>query len=121
MKLLFCTSCGDITAPFRKDREVRYCRCGRHYIWWEDGEKGIVRVHDTRKINDSAYLLGVHNGFLMYPHSHTKEIISLLLETTPDYYIFKTQNSLIIRFRPGESSDSAWAAELPKTHAGTPD
>ena len=43
-----------------------------------------------------------------------------MLDMTPNSYIFKKTRSLIVRFRPGQSSDTAWAkfeGPLPKSIA----
>jgi len=70
----------------------------------------------------SVWVLGLHNGFLHHPSAGTpsSEDVWLLLADTPSSYIFKKTISLIIRIRPGQSSDTAWAVfegPLPKNVA----
>lgn len=114
MKLLFCQDCGDIVAPHRQDMKVRWCNCRTHAIWWVDGTRGILRVHDTRGYNRYAFVIGLHNRFLGFPGNHIgAEDVKAILDDTPDTYIFKRINSPVIRIRPGYSNDTAWEATLP--------
>lgn len=114
MKLLFCQSCGDIVAPFSKDNVPRWCDCHRHAVWWIDGQRGVLRVHDIGATCNAAYVLGVSNSFLMYPDEITATVISKLHEDMPETYLFKRIGSPIVRIRPGASSDTAWS-ELPRS------
>lgn len=41
--------------------------------------------------------------------SSSKEKIENILTLTPPNYLFKTQNTLIIKIRPGESGDTMYA------------
>jgi hypothetical protein len=136
MKLLYCQECGDIIAPFPMPRHPRFCRCALHAVWWEDPKRGILRLHEVgarwrpknpdyhggpdaqpgwqrKQTEHRAYVLGLHNQFLGYPSGHSKESIRGIIEATPSSYIFRTQESVIIRIRPGESNDTDWAEELP--------
>jgi hypothetical protein len=123
MKLLYCQQCGDIIAPYRQVNKVRYCNCRRHAVWWENPAMGILRVCDTDgtpngwPIQASAYVLGLHNDFLQWPGRLDALAYTEILDQTPDNYLFKQQNSVIIRFRPGETGDTSWA-KLPQ---GEPD
>lgn len=85
-----------------------------------------------------GWIIGIHNGILTeggvvgYPPRTgdtindppkfgpdpgnfvtTKERVKELLDDTPDSYIFKRAESLIIRIYPGYSGDSEWAERLP--------
>jgi hypothetical protein len=42
-----------------------------------------------------------------------KEFVENVLAVTPDTYLFKRANSLVIRFAPGSTSDSQWDATVP--------
>jgi hypothetical protein len=134
MKLLFCQACGDLVAPNPTARELRRCRCQRHTVWWENPFTGVLRIHDAQSSwfsyenhpeirrrapspAPAAYVIGLHNGLLSYEHRHDSESIRCLIEATPDSYIFKTLRSLVIRIRPGESNDTAYAEELPGVEA----
>jgi hypothetical protein len=71
-KLLYCQECGDIIAPYRKERKVRWCVCGRHAVWWENSWAGILRVHDSwgkdgQPSAAMAYVLGLTNVWLGMP------------------------------------------------------
>ena len=132
-KLLFCEICGDIVAPFPTANVPRYCRGGCHAVWWVDPFRGILRLYETRGRYDppkegsdpnyavwlrkrsphAAWVLGLHNQFLHFSQGHSKKTIQTILDGTPDSYIFKTVNSVIIRIRPGESNDTDWAEHLP--------
>lgn len=113
MKLLFCQSCGDILAPLRKDLAARWCRCNRHAVWWVDGQRGILRLHDRYGENDAAYVLGINNDFLSCPHRITAQDVKDINDATPDTYLFKRIGSPLIRVRPGESNDTAWESNVP--------
>lgn len=135
MKAIYCELCGTITSPGSQDRHPKSCECGTHRCWWENGGTGQFRVEymatnpELRKVNNGApigrprvWILGLHNGFLHHHSSGSpsSEDIWLLLADTPSSYIFKQTNSAIVRFRPGQSSDTAWATfdgPLPKNFA----
>jgi hypothetical protein len=73
-------------------------------------------VYDTAAVHNAAYLLGLHNGTLLTATRDwplTPELVQIILDATPDSYLFKKQNSLVVRFKPGETADSAWAVHLP--------
>lgn len=71
MKVLYCQQCGDITAPNPVALVPKWCRCGRHAIWWVNPLTGIVRVHDQEGpstgpalYNVTGWVLGITNAFL---------------------------------------------------------
>jgi hypothetical protein len=124
MKLLYCQECGDIIAPDAKALVTRRCRCHRHIVWWEDPERGIIRVCDSlghpevvKEMNGApqgrprAWLLGITNRLLFHPCPGplSADEVERVIDAHENYYMFKTTRSLIVRFRPGQSSDSAWA------------
>lgn len=119
MKLLYCEACGDIIAPYREANNPRYCTCKMHAVWWKDPIKGILGVCDTtgRKTGDfagypimaRAYVLGITNALLQMDGQMNAEKVEQAIDAHPDYYLFKQWKSLIVRFRPGESSDTNWA------------
>lgn len=121
MKLLFCEDCGDIIAPHRVDRQPRWCRCKRHAVWWEDGQKGILRLWDViegpREARDGiwypryprAYVIGLTNYLLGWEGQIGADAVREMIDAHSDFYLFKRWRSLVIRIRPGESSDTAWA------------
>lgn len=122
MKLLFCQSCSDIISPNQDARHPRWCRCGSHAVWWENPFTGEIRVHHKRAQRGGAMLIGLHNGILSAAEMRTtRSTVEALLASTPDTYIFKQANSLVIKFAPGMSSDSAWAEALPGQQAAMPD
>jgi hypothetical protein len=126
MKLMFCEDCGDIVAPSRTDFKVRWCDCGRHAVWWEDGVAGMLVLHDKvdgctdrpdsdydgfPKGGPRAWVLGIHNAVLIADHlsaDHVKELID-----RAEGYLFKTRESLIIKIRPLDSNDTRWSSKLP--------
>jgi hypothetical protein len=109
---MLCCDCGDIVVPYFLGFVDRWCRCLRHAVWWVDPAVGTIQVHDSRMGNDRAWLIGIHNGFLNYDGSHNADSIRMFHETAHGY-LFKTQASVIVRFRPGESSDSTWSPTYP--------
>lgn len=120
MKLMFCQDCGDVVSPSLKNHEVRWCMCGRHALWWENGATGDIRLHDAvdKQLpypkRPRAFVLGIANSLLTSPDEKmTSSSVQILIDAIPSKYVFKMVRSLIIRIRPGESSDSAWA-HLPK-------
>lgn len=124
MKALFCQKCGSIVSPPAKDLDVRWCDCQRHAIWWLKGERGIVRVHDIEgptpegpaAYNRRAWLLGISNELLEAPDHCTEdgEFYSECFEQRKEtgVTLFQRYGTFIVRFRPGETGDSAYA-QLP--------
>lgn len=126
MKAILCQDCGDIIAPLPKPRAIRLCNCERHAVWWEDPKAGQIRVCDMKghkaKIEElngapagdpRCWILGITNDFLHEPSSPmTAERIQAIIDDHPSSYLFKQQRSCIVRFRPGETGDSAWASVL---------
>lgn len=125
MKLLFCQDCSDIVSPLPVADEYRRCRCGRHALWWSDPAAGTLRLFDAYcppkwieehkyPTRPRAYVLGITNALLAYPgEGMSKEIVQQLVDEHPETYLFRQQRSLIVRFRPGATGDTAWAATLP--------
>lgn len=114
MKALYCQVCGDIIAPNREKLKPRWCRCGRHAVWWIDPAAGVLRVHDKFGGAANAYVLGFHNQFLHFSGTHTAVTMQRIVDATPNNYLFAQQGSVVVRFRPGETDDTAWATELPQ-------
>lgn len=129
MKLLYCQDCGDIVAPARANFKVRWCDCGRHAVWWENGAAGKLVVHDKIKgdshkgsgshyegfPNDGdprAWVLGLHNAVLMADRLTADDTRALI--DAADGYLFKTRGSLVIKLRPLESNDTRWSSRLPE-------
>ena len=126
-KLMFCGECGDVVSPGLNTKEVRWCQCKRHAVWWDNPHSGQIRVHDswmperTGGDGGQAWIIGLHNGVLTFGGliaDHRKNLLTkkqdveFLLSTTPDTYLFKTANSLVVRISPGSSNDTAWS-QLP--------
>lgn len=124
MKALYCEACGTITSPGQEDRVPRSCGCGAHRCWWENGATGQFRVEYmdghplTRETGApptksalQCWVLGISNSFLQHTTAGTpsKEDIDTMLARTPDSYLFKKTGSMIVRLRPGQTSDTAWA------------
>jgi hypothetical protein len=132
MKVLFCYADGhaDIVCPDPTPLQPVACRCGRHKVWWVEPTLGTLRVSDVERDRHwivtetpggtrwahsgifwrpAAYVLGINNGFLFYPESHTRDSVQALLDAIPNTYLFQRQGSHIIRIRPGDSNDTAWA------------
>lgn len=145
-KLLFCAECGDVVAPGQRDMSPRWCACKRHAVWWRDGRRGLLSVHDAwmpeRSGGDGGkgWVIGLHNGVLTagglvcstgspveeVPAANGDGTITLRgntltrkhwvereLADTPDSYLFKRANSLVVRIAPGASSDTQWEAGVP--------
>lgn len=142
-KLMFCGACGDMVAPGQVDMRARWCHCGRHAVWWRDGRRGLLSVHDrlfperNGGAGGKAWVIGLHNMLTMMggstadPNSRwctpnevgdpptdgnlltRKKWVEQALEDTPDTYLFKRVNSLVIRIAPGYSGDTRWDAVVP--------
>jgi hypothetical protein len=114
MKLLFAECCGDIVAPNRKDTLPRHCNCGKAAVWWGNGAIGELWVWSSLGPK-SVSVLGLHNSLLTQPYKQLGEglefgciqadVIREILEQTPSSYVFKQVGSLIIKVRPGFTSD----------------
>jgi hypothetical protein len=143
-KLMFCGECGDVVSPGLKEHDVRWCACKRHAVWWENGAAGQLRVHDAWMVDRNAgdggkaWVIGLHNGvlreggFMAHTGTPVEEVdgvtmrgnlitrrhwVERLLAQTPDSYLFKRANSLVVRIAPGASNDTAWS-RLPDVNRG---
>lgn len=123
MKALFCELCSTIISPPPEDKKVNWCSCKRHAVWWLDGFQGIIRVHDIEgptssgpaTYNRHAWLLGISNALLTAKDEWTKdpgfwEVMNKQEPTASS--LFRRYGTQIVRFRPGETGDSAYS-ELP--------
>lgn len=125
MKLMYCELCGDIVAPYPVARITRACLCGRHVVWWEDPEQGIIRVcyklgtieeiraeHGRPVGAAKVWLLGITNLLLNHTDALpiTADVVQQIIDLHSEHYLFKKWRSLVVRIRPGETSDSAWAS-----------
>lgn len=131
MKMLLCEECMDIVVPDHRDRVARHCRCYRHAVWWDDGVKGTLKIFDARREQDAqrtsdadghrtviyprrAYVIGLTNALLTWPEETlTAASVQEMIDMHPDSYLFKRYRSLVVRFRPGHSSDTSYADALP--------
>lgn len=117
MKLLLCEDCATLVVPANTANTPRFCDCGRHACWWQNPELGIFRVHDigqmvslpTPLVLQRAYIIGLTNALLRDTEPMTADRVQWLIDQHPDSYLFKTFRSLVIRIRPGHSSDTAYA------------
>lgn len=74
-----------------------------------------AQPHWQRKISPHrAWVLGLHNKFLTADRLG-KAGVKAIIDNTPDTYIFKHWESVIIRIRPGASNDTDWSEQLPGT------
>lgn len=115
VKFLFCEECAGWAIPGSPIKPA-WCRCLRHAVWWQDPNLGILRVHDgdypDGVVRDrKAWVIGIHNGLLTWSGGYgtSREMVEEILARTPDTYLFKTCHSLVVRFRPGTTSDTAYA------------
>lgn len=121
MKLLFAECCASIVVPYGKAGVARWCECTRSCCWWDEPSSGkfVVFNFDGPK---RVSILGIHNGLLRAPFKEwdtekgrdefgciQRSVFKEILEETPDYYLFKSMQSLIIRVRPGFSDDVRFA------------
>lgn len=124
MKAIYCGACGDFVAL---QDEVRSCKCRTVHGRWYDGAKGQALVAETERYFDQvkrdlakegaepecAWILGIDNALLHGAHSDPPR--------GPNYLeyrdwqnahgtLFKTYETLILRVRPGESSDTRFVS-----------
>ena len=116
MKLLYCERCYSIVVPNPTANEPTFCRCEAHPIlksacWWEDPAVGLFKIYCPVGVRFVS-ALGIHNGFLAEPIPEDGlirgSLMQELIEETPESYFFKQFRSLIVRFRPGASSDTSF-------------
>lgn len=117
MKLLFCQDCSGLVVPSSIPDKPRFCDCERHGVWWVNPEKGILKVYDSKGQGQReslypreprAYVIGLTNLLLTYEGSINADVIQELIDEHPEFYLFKQWRSLVIKIRPGESSDTSW-------------
>jgi hypothetical protein len=126
MKLMFCENCGDVVTPHRQANFPKFCECNGSCCWWIDPKAGQFGVwsHAGRK---GVAVIGIHNSFLTAPFpntvNETQQMVEFgclqrvtmehILDDTPNSYLFKQLRSLIVKFRPGFSSDTVFATAPP--------
>lgn len=122
MKLMYCAKCASTIVPNKRNLVATSCECGRFSVWWRDGDRGSISVHD--KLGEYGldgdrpvcYLLGINNNLLTVPGVVLEAAdYQALIDKTPPSYLFSSRRSLIVRFMPGHSADSMWAGALPAT------
>lgn len=104
MKGFFCTVCGDIRGLSYPERVT--CKCGRCSGGWDDPERGLAWFYAL----DHGVLwgLGFDNRFLQ--HSGCTWEAHHVWETADGYY-FKSMESPVVKYRPGLTNDTRWAAD----------
>lgn len=123
MKLLFCEACGDLVVPSAAAYEPKWCRCNASCCWWLDPKKGDFACWSQLGKN-SLSVIGLNNLLLLEPFATNeaktsefgciqKPVIERMLAETDDSFLFKRVNSLVVRFRPGFSSDTVFAPNPP--------
>jgi hypothetical protein len=120
MKLMYCAKCATLVVPNKVNLAVTRCSCRRFAVWWRDGGRGLISVHDSYGRSgldgnkEVCFLLGINNNLLGISGTELSAAdYQALIDATPETYMFKTRRSLIVRFVPGHSSDSMWADEPP--------
>ena len=109
MKILFAECCGSLVVPHSEPDNPNYCKCRSACCWWDNPHTGLFACWSTLG-KYYVSIIGLHNGLLADltpPNSHvTKTDMEQILADTPSTYLFKTLNSLVIRFRPGFTNDT---------------
>jgi len=123
MKLLYCPSCEDIISPYgeKKNYMPRACQCNTFEVWWINPLTGELGIRDNSwnkeehqhwqkkaiETGGKCWVFGLHNGFISMSGSDAinKNKLQELLDDTPDNYLFKSSNSLIVKIFPGFTSD----------------
>jgi hypothetical protein len=131
MKMLFCENCGDLVVPSHEAYKPQWCRCNASCCWWinpSSGEFACWSQLGRQKVS----VIGINNSLLTVPFSESlnendkkvefgciqKDAIEAIIDNTPDSYLFKQLRSLIVRFRPGYSTDTFFAQSLPPAAYG---
>jgi hypothetical protein len=119
MKLMIAKCCGEIVVPSPQAFHPTFCLCGNSAVWWRNPQRGIISFANV-PLFPGPEGLGLHNEFLTIPlvrpqgYIHRDQIEGILLRT-PESYIFKRANSVVVRFLPGATSDSkleSWSEAL---------
>ena len=121
MKMLLCENCGDLVVPSVTAHEAKWCRCNASCCWWinpKNGEFGCWSQLGKRAVS----IVGINNMLFTEPFSKAgsdelgciqQESIDRMINETPDSFLFKRLKSMIIRFRPGFTSDTIFATVPP--------
>lgn len=112
MKILFAECCAALVVPDNTVGVVRWCHCGAACVSW--AASGGLHVWSKYGLTNVS-VIGLHNGLLCAaftgsPLSITRQQIREILDGTPSTYLFKLEDSLVIRFRPGRTSDVEFIA-----------
>jgi hypothetical protein len=107
MKLLLCQQCLDIVTPDSSPLIIRYCNCKKSGCFWDNPLTGEFAIYNASK---QARVLGIHNG-LLTKDGMGADTVQEIISNTPDNYLFKSWNSLIVMIYPGFSYDTRWATE----------
>jgi hypothetical protein len=126
MKALYCAACGSIIG-LPQDDKIWGCRCNRVYARWVDPKRGTCMFAETadpvNALADDppvslaaplyAWLLGINNAILRGAQAKEPRGPSYLEYRdwmNAEGTLFKTYESVIIRVRPGETSDSQFVS-----------
>lgn len=114
MKILYAECCGTLIVPDNQADTPRWCDCGKSSVWWIDPRKGILGIYSVNGI-PGVSVIGLNNSLLREPFTKMNDgreygciqgtIIKRLIEETPQSYVFKQVESLVIRVRPGFTND----------------
>lgn len=103
MKGFFCTECGDIRG-LQTGRPVS-CSCGRCTGGWDNPSTGLAWFYaEDRRV---LWGLGFDNRFLRHEGATWEAHHSW---EDADGYYFKSMQSPVVKYRPGFTNDTRWAA-----------
>jgi hypothetical protein len=125
MKLLYCQFCQDVVRPPPQPNVPRACACGRYVVWLTDIRLGAMRIFsrdpdrrpDGSPRHVQAWVLHVKNAILTVGENRATAAISESVGGNPLTEPWFKEAGLIVRSRPGQIGDVAWAAAMP-TYAG---
>lgn len=125
MKGLACGSCMDLRALPQGNLNPVSCRCGNVTAWWTDGKRGIARF--VARSKQYAFGLGLNNTYLLgalsqpmesRPNDEWRKLHADACDAPGYLFDASNRGCWALIFRPGATSDTAWATDDEKAEAG---
>lgn len=114
MKIMLCEHCYNLVVPSNTEKEVKWCSCRQSAVWWKNPETGELGIYGSE--SDKISVIGLHNRLLTAECSPlvTTTKIKEIIESTKESYLFKSQETLVIRVRAGITNDIELITEKDK-------
>lgn len=125
MKGLACAQCMDLRALPQGNNNPVSCNCGNVTAWWLDGQRGIARF--VARAPHYAFGLGLNNTYLLgalsqpdegVPNEEWRKLHDDACNAPGYLFDQSNRGCWALIFRPGTTSDTAWASDEERAAVG---